>query len=133
MPLLPQWGETFKYSTHQRLRQCVICNRFTNQNTLKAINATRASLLYLEKDILLHPHKDKLCSIGDDNCNAKTEKELLETPDNILLENIETSSIAEDRTKRIVQNMAALLKSKFFYVLLKQKFSPKKENIFIGK
>ncbi len=64
MPPRPQWGQRFKYSTHQRSRQCVICNQFTDQNTLRSINQTRASLLYFSKDILLHPDKDKLCSVG---------------------------------------------------------------------
>eukprot|EP01084_Bolivina_argentea_P079870 144769_1 len=130
MPIRPQWNDVFKYSTHQRKRQCVICNTFVNENTLKSINANRALLLYQQKHILLHPAADKLCSVGANNCNTKTLEQLLQTPDDILYENISESSIKDDRTKRIVQNMAALFSSKFFDILLKDKFYPRQERIF---
>ncbi len=97
MPLYPQWNEKFKYSNHQRTRQCVICAAYKEPNQLKAIKARRQCLIYYNKQIVLHSKKDKLCTDGDNNCIGKTDQELLTEIDRN--NNIVESSIAQDQSK----------------------------------
>eukprot|EP01084_Bolivina_argentea_P264866 448802_1 len=127
MPRFPEWKERFKYAIQERTKQCVICNAFTQPHQLKSITATRSLFIYYNKQILLHPDKDKLCS-GDNSCSRKSNQELL----TIIAanENIIESSIAEDTSKRIVQNLAALVRSRFFATTLKDKFDPQKQRTF---
>eukprot|EP01084_Bolivina_argentea_P101673 182252_1 len=128
MPRYPEWKERFKYANHERTKQCVICNAFKAPNQLKAITARRACLIYYRKQILLHPKKDKLCNGDDNSCSSKTDQQLLTTI--AANENIIESSIAEDVSKRIVQNLAALVCSKFFKNTLKETFDPQKQRTF---